>query len=170
MNSRRGAVQLPPIWARWALAIVVAVALIAGIVIAINRAGPEGPTSEAGAEAEVNRLADVAITEDEAPHFASLPPGSAPTAALERAIGRDVRKRIAGGQLTGPLQRITCSAAGTRSAGREPYHCTVHSADITYPFLAVVDERMQRLTWCKIDQPPVANTGPEILISASCRG
>jgi hypothetical protein len=156
-------------WARWALAIVVAVALLAGIVIAINRAGPEGATSEAGAEAEDNRLADIAITEDEAPHFASLPAGSGPTVALERAIGRDVRRRIAGGQLTGPLQGVTCNAAGTASAGRDPYHCTVHSADITYPFLAVVDEHLQRLAWCKIDRAPVANTGPEILISASCR-
>ena len=116
-------------WARWVLAILVAVAVIASIVIAVNRAGPEGATSEAGAEAEANRLADIAITEDEAPHSASLPPGSEPTAALERAIARDVRQRIAGGQLTGPLQGVTRSAAGTGSSGRDPYSCTVHSAE-----------------------------------------
>ncbi len=156
-------------WARWVLAILVAVAVIGGIVIAINRAGPDGGTSEAGAEAETNRLADVAITEDEAPHFAGLPPGSVPTSALERAIARDVRQRIAGGQLTGPLEGVSCSAAGTGSTGRNPYSCTVHSAGVAYPFRAVIDERHQRLTWCKIDQPPVANTGPEIQISASCR-
>jgi len=156
-------------WARWALAIVVAVAVIAGIVILINRAGPDGATSEAGAEAEDNRLADVAITEDEAPHFASLTPGSAPIATLEQAITRDVRQRIAAGQLTGPLRGVTCSVAGSSSAGRAPYRCTAQSADIAYPFLAVIDERRQRLTWCKIDQPPVAEAGPEIPVSASCR-
>ncbi len=156
-------------WARWALAIVVGVALTAGIVIAVNRAGPEHATSEAEVEAEENRLADIAITQDEAPHFASMPPGSEPAAALERAIARDVRQRIAGGQLTGPLQGVTCSVAGTGSAGRDPYRCTVHSAGTAYPFLAVVDERRQRLSWCKIDQPAVADTGPEVPISASCR-
>src|SRR5271168_4647387 len=117
--------------------------------------------------AEANRLADVAIAEDQAPHFASLPPGSEPASALERAIARDVRQRIAGGQLTGPLQGVTCSAAGTGRTGLDPYSCTVHSAGVAYPFRAVVDERRQRLTWCKIDQPPVANTGPEIQISAN---
>ena len=109
--------QPPPLWARWALALVVALALITGIVIAINRAGPEGATSEAGAEAEDNRLADIAITEDEAPHSATLPPGSEPSAVLELAITRDVRQRIAGGQLTGPLQSVACNPAGTGSAG-----------------------------------------------------
>jgi hypothetical protein len=156
-------------WARWTLAIIVAVAVTAGIVIVISRAGPDGATSEAGAEAEDNRLADIAITEDQAPHTASLKPNSEATAALEQAIARDVRQRIAQGQLTGPLRDVTCMAAGTSSAGRAPFRCTARSADIAYPFLAVVDERGQRLTWCKIDQPPVANAGPEIPISASCR-
>jgi hypothetical protein len=59
--------------------------------------------------------------------------------------------------------------AGSSSAGRAPYRCTAQSADIAYPFLAVIDERRQRLTWCKIDQPPVAEAGPEIPVSASCR-
>ncbi len=156
-------------WVRWLLATAVAVAVIAAIVIAVDRAGPEAGTSEAAVEAEANRLADVAITEDEAPRSASLPPGSAPAAALERAIARDVRQRIAGGQLTGPLQGVTCSAGGTGSAGRDPYRCTVHSAGIAYPFMAVVDESRQRLSWCKVDQSPVADAGPEVLISASCR-
>ena len=163
------ALQRPPMWARWVLAIVVALAVLAGIVIATNRAGPEGATSEAGVEAEANRFADIAITEDEAPHYASLPRGSEPTSALERAIVRDVGQRIAGGQLTGPLQSVTCEPAGTISSGREPYRCTVHSAGIAYPFLAVVDKRRQRLTWCKIDQPPAGGASPDILISASCR-
>jgi hypothetical protein len=169
MKLRRGPVRRPPLWARWALAIVVAAAVIAGVVIATERAGPEGSTSEAGAEAEISRLADIAITEDEAPHFASLFPGSAPTSALERAIEGNVRQRIVDHQLTGPLQGVTCRTTGADSAGRHPYRCTVHSADIAYSFLAVVDERRERLAWCKIDPPSAGNAGPEIPISASCR-
>ena len=156
-------------WLRWVLASVLAVAVIAGIVIAMNRAGPENTTSEAGVEAEINRLSDVAITEDEEPHSASLSPGASPASALERAIAGDIRERIADHQLTGPLQGIICEAVSAGDAGRRPYHCTVRSAGIAYPFLAVVDERRQRLTWCKVDQPPVAHVGPEVPISASCR-
>jgi len=156
-------------WARWVLACIVAVAAIAALVIAIHRAGPEAPSSEAGAEAEVNRLADIAITEDQAPHLASLSPGSTPALSLRRAIANDVRGRIAHDQLTGPLQSVSCSAAGPGSAGRDPYRCTVRSAGIDYPFVAVVDARRRRLTWCKVDKPPVADAGPEIPISASCQ-
>jgi hypothetical protein len=162
-------VRPPPLWVRWVLAIVVGAAVIAGLVIAINRAGPDGSTSEAGAEAEINRVADITITEDEAPHFAGLSPRSAPTSAPERAIESNVRKRIAGGHLTGPLQRVRCRATGAERRGRTPYRCTVHSANIAYLFLAVVDERHKRLAWCKIDPPLAADAGPEIPISPSCR-
>ena len=169
MNSLRRTVQPPPMWARWLLAVLVGVAVIAGIVIVISHAGPDGATSEAGAQAEVNRIADISIAKDEAPHIADLPLDSGPALALQQAIARDVRQRIAGGQLTGPLQGVTCGVAGTVSSGRDPYRCTVRSAGIAYTFLAVVDERSQRLAWCKLDQPPVGEAGPEIPISVSCR-
>jgi hypothetical protein len=169
MSSHRATLPSPPLWARWALAALVGVALLAGIVIATKRAGPEGIAAEGSIEAEVNRIADVSITEDEAPHFAGLSVGSAPTSALEQAIANDVRQRIAANQITGPLQSVTCLASGSGSAGRDPYSCTVHSAGITYPFLAVVNERRRRLTWCKVDPSPKAEPGPEILISSSCK-
>ncbi len=170
MNETRWAALLPPLWARWALGLVIAVAAIATVVIAIHRAGPEANTSEAGAEAEVNRISDLAITEDQAPHSANLPAGATPVPALTLAISTDVRQRIAGGKLTGPLQHISCHASGrTTSAGHAPYTCTVRSAGITYPFLAVLDTRQRRLTWCKVDPPPVANVGPEVPLSPSCR-
>jgi hypothetical protein len=155
-------------WARWVLVSLVAVAVIAYIVISVGRAGPEGAASEAGAEAEDNRIADITITEDQAPRVAPLPAGSAPVPALEQAISGDVRRRIADGQLTGPLQSVSCAQAGGGSAGRRPYRCSVRSADIAYPFLAVVDERAGRLTWCKVDQTP-AGGGPEVPVSAACR-
>lgn len=160
---------MPPMWARWVLAIVVAVAAITGIVIAIDRAGPESANTEIGAEAEINRVADIAISEDEAPRFAALPTGTAPVSALQQAITRDIRHRITGEQLTGPLESVVCSAAGAGSAGRDPYRCKVRSASIVYPVLAVVDSRRRRLTWCKVDEPATPGTGAEIPISASCK-
>lgn len=169
MDKLAHAVKLPPIWARWALAIAVAVAVAGGVVIATERAGPENATSEAGAEAEANRLADVAITEDEAPHVAALVAGSEPAPALERAIAGDIRQRIGAGQLTGPLEGVTCAATGAHAGSGEEYRCTVRSAGISYPFQAVVDRQDRQLTWCKIDQPATADAGPEVPISPRCR-
>ncbi len=155
---------------RWVLTIIVAAAVVAAIVIAINRAGPAGSTSEGGAESEITRMADIAITEDQAPHTARLPAGAAAGSALQQAIESDVRQLIAGNQMVGPLQGISCSAAGTGSAGRDPYRCAVRSADIAYTFLAVVNERRGQLTWCKIDPPAASGeASPEIPVSASCR-
>ncbi|HXP29259.1 MAG TPA: hypothetical protein VN804_05855 [Solirubrobacteraceae bacterium] len=169
MSSRIPTMQAPPLWLRWVLATVVAAAVIAGIVIAVERAGPEGSATEAGAEAEINRLADITIGEDEAPHSAGLTASATSTVALERAISSNVRQRIDAHQLTGPLQGVECKASGRARAGRRPYRCTAHSAGIAYPFLAVVDVPARRLTWCKVDPQPPGGAGPEIPISESCR-
>ncbi len=169
MSSWRRAAWLPPIWARWVLAAALAAAVLAAIVIAVHRAGPEVDSSEAGAEAEVNRLSDIAISEDQAPRSASLPSGSMPASALERAIAGDVRNRIAHQQLTGSLQGIACKTAGAGRAGRDPYSCTVRTAGISYSFDAVIDSHRRLLTWCKIDPPPGTEAAPEIPVSASCR-
>jgi hypothetical protein len=158
-----------PLRVRWALTILVAVAVIVGIVIAVNRAGPEGSTTEAGAEAESNKIADIAISEDQAPRSAGLPAGAPVLKTLEASIAADIRKRIAGKQLTGPLDAISCRAHGKAKAGRDPYACTVRSAGITYPVLAVAEPGAGRLTWCKLDEIPGTHTGPEIPLSPSCK-
>ena len=162
--------QTKRLWRRWILAGIVAVALLVGLVLAVHGAEPEGSSSEAQAEAETNRIADIAISEDQAPHSASFS-GSVPAAiALERAIGSDARSRIGAGQLTGPLQSVECAIAGQSKSGRTPYHCTIRSAGVSYPVLAVADQRTRRLVWCKVDEPAVANAGPEVPVSERCRG
>ena len=158
-----------PLWTRWLLAVAVGVAVIPAIVIGVDRAGSEGVASEAGSEAEVNRIADLAIAEDQAPRSARLSAGSAPAPALERAIATDVHRRIAHQQIVGPLQSVTCKAAGTGGGGRIPYRCTIRSAGIAYPFVAVVDEGRHRLAWCKVDQLPSSEAGLEIPPSPQCR-
>jgi hypothetical protein len=155
-------------WARWVLAAIVAVGVVAFIVIRVERAGPEGSSSEAAAEAETNRLADIAITEDEKPHFAALTAGSA-TEMLEQSIASDVRARIASQQLTGPLEGVSCRRTSATRAGRTPYSCTARSAQVSYPFVAVVDTVARQLAWCKVDPPATAGGGPEVLISPKCR-
>ena len=159
------------LWRRWVLAAAVAAALLLALVIAVHRAEPEGASSEAQAEAETNRIADEAIAEDEAPHSAALAKGLTAAVALQRAIAGDARSRIESGQLAGPLQSVTCTAAagGGSAAGRTPYRCTVRSDGVSYPFLAVADESTRQLVWCKVVEPAVAQAGPEVPVSMRCR-
>lgn len=162
-----------PLWARWLITILAFAALIAVIAI-VARSGGKGNAngssqSEAAAVAEANREGQIAIAQDQAPHTASLRPGVSSEAALERAITADVRSRIEHGALTGPLQSVSCRAAGSVRAGRQPFRCTVRSAGIAYPFLAVADAQALMLTWCKVDPPPEANAPLEVPVSPRCR-
>jgi hypothetical protein len=166
----------PPLWARWLLTIVGFAVLIVAVGVVVRSGGGGGgggvsgsARSEAEAEAEADREGQIVIAQDQAPHVAPLAPGMSARVGLEHAIAADVRGRIGDGQLTGPLQSVRCQAAGPGHAGRRPYRCTVRSADITYPFLGVADERTVRLTWCKVDPPPVANEPPEVPVSPRCQ-
>ncbi len=162
---------------RWLITIAVYAAAIAAIAIAVRGSGggsggggdSGSSQAEAAAQAEANREGRVAIAQDEAPHTAALSPGTSLPDALRRAIGEDVRGRIAHGELTGPLQGVSCSASGAARGGRAPFDCTARSAGIGYPFLAVTDERTRRLTWCKVDPPPEAGAPLEVPVSDSCR-
>jgi hypothetical protein len=159
---------LPPMWVRWMLAAIVAAVLIAALVSAVDTAHIREPTSELEAEAEANRIADLAITEDQAPHFAALPAGDVATSALEASIAADVRRRISAGKLLGPVRGVTCQSAGRARGAREPFTCTAHNASGGVQFVAVLDRADQRLAWCKIDPPSASGDGPEIPISRSC--
>jgi len=173
-GSSRGPVRALrelPLWGRWLLTILVFALAAAAIVIVVHDANTSNraSASEADAEAEADREGQVAIRQDEAPHVASLAAGASARVALERAIAADARGRIAHGQLTGPLQSVHCAAAGHAHADRRPFSCTVDSAGVSYPYMAVADQRAKRLTWCKVDPPPTAGAPLEVPVSASCR-
>jgi hypothetical protein len=161
------------LWARWVLTILGFAVLIVAIAIFVHHVNHESSAStsaSARAEEEANREAEIVIAQDQAPHTAALHPGSgsATRVALERAIAGDVHARIDDGQLTGPLQSIHCQTSGAPRGGRQPFRCTVSSAGITYPFLAIADERRGELTWCKIDPAP-APGATEAPVSSRCR-
>jgi hypothetical protein len=163
----------PPLWARWMMTIAVFALVTAAIAIVARSGGGEGngssPSEEALAVAEANSEGRTAIAEDEAPHSSRLQGGVALQVALQSAIVADVRSRIRTGQLTGPLQSVSCRASGPAKAGRLPYSCTVRSAGISYSFVAVADERALELTWCKVDPPPAAKDPLEVPVSPRCR-
>jgi hypothetical protein len=158
-----------PLWARWLLTILAFVVLIlVGRGFVHNSEGASGPTSaERRAESEANREGDIVVEEDQAPHTASPRAGVSTRVALEYAIAADVHSRIQSGELTGPFQSVRCAASGSPHSGRQPFKCTVRSASIAYPFLAVLDEPAHQLTWCKVDPP--ANGATAIPVSPRCR-
>jgi len=163
----------PPLWARWILTIAVFALVIAVVAIIVRSRGSESngssPSEEALAVAEANSEGRTAIAQDEAPHSSRLHPGIAVQPALQSAIVADVRNRIRTGQLTGPLQSVSCRASGLAEAGRLPYGCTVRSAGLAYLFVGVADKRALELTWCKVDPPPAAKDPLEVPVSPRCR-
>jgi len=166
--GRRGALQRPPLWARWVITIA-AFAVAIAVVAAIARGGGSPGTAQDEAEAtrEANRVGRIAIGEDQAPHTARLASGLAPPAGLRAAITRDVHGRITHGELTGPLQSVRCAAAG--SGRRQAYRCTVRSAGLSYPFDAVYSKSTRTLSWCKVDPPPRRGEPLEVPLSPRCR-
>jgi hypothetical protein len=163
-------IQKPPLWARWLLTILGFAVLIAAVLITIHEINDSGSSApERPAEVEANREGQIVIEEDQAPHTSSLHSGTPAGTALARAVGADVRNLIRHGALTGPLQGVRCTPAGTRHSERQAFHCTTRAAAITYPFLGVVDEHTRQLTWCKVDPPPVSNGPQEVPVSPRCR-
>jgi hypothetical protein len=162
-----------PLWGRWLITIVVYGVAVAAVVIVVRGgvSGGGGVTtqSEAKAEAEANHEAQIVVEEDQAPHVAAWRSHTPVPMALKHAITGDVNTRIATQQLTGPLQSVHCAPSGAASAGRMPYRCTVTTAGIAYPFLAIADKQSGQLTWCKVDPPPSFGGSTSIPISSRCK-
>jgi hypothetical protein len=177
MRSWRLKVRALPLRVRWLITIVGYALVIVAIAIVVRSggggsAGPGAAGSspgEAAAAAEANRVGRIAIAEDEAPRSSRLARGMSLQTALERAVGADVRERIAHGQLTGPLQSVRCELTTAVGARGRALGCTVRSAGLSYPFVGVADERTRELTWCKVDPAPVANAPLEVPVSPRCR-
>jgi hypothetical protein len=149
------------------LSILVASGLLIALVVAVHNNGPDSPASQnPTAVAQANQEAEIVVAQDQAPHALPLAPGIAPAAALSRAVRGYMAGQIRQGDLNGPLQRSSCTAAGRRG-GSFAFRCTVLAADVSYPFLGVVDLTSRRVTYCKRDPPPVPSEN--IPVSRRCR-
>jgi hypothetical protein len=157
----------PPLWLRWVLSLGVSAGLLVALVLFVdhhnsNSLAPESPA----AALRANREAAIVVSQDQAPHVLAVGPGTAPVAALERAVRASVTTGIDRGVLDGPLQRTVCTPTGSRGATRRAFRCTVTANDVNYQFVGVVDVRARRLTYCKRDPPPVPSE--TILVSHRC--
>ncbi len=163
--------RAPPLWLRWvvtAMAFAGAIVAVVLIVHAVNKVDP-GTGGGAASPAELesaNRETRIVVTADQAPHTAALRGGSSPRAAITTAVTADMRSRIASRRLDGPLDRSGCTQTGVRGATLA-FRCSVVAADVTYPFVGVVDQDAKRTTWCKVD--PAPTPGETIPVSTRCR-
>jgi hypothetical protein len=154
---------------RWLLTLLAFALLIVVIRVIATRSVTSSAESSPTAEAEANRVGELVVSTDEAPHSSSLRADAPAGSALQSAIAADVHNRIRHGELTGPLQSVRCAPSGQPRAGRRAYSCTVLSAGISYTFLGVADEHARTLTWCKSDPAPTSSGSSAASISSRCR-
>lgn len=163
-----GAYLRLPVWQRFVLASVIAVALLVAMVIYVDRNNTDSnPSLNEASEVQANREAEVLVEQDQAPHTVQLTAHVAPAIALERTIHARLAAQIAAGAIDGPLKPARCRPTGPPSGGRHPLSCTVVAGEVTYPFLAVADLPAHSLTYCKRDPPPAPSDN--VPVSARCR-
>lgn len=163
-----GAYLRIPLWQRFALAGIVTAALLVALVVYVENNNTDSPKStNPASDVQANREAEILVAQDQAPHTARLPGGVTPAQAAARVVQASMRRRIARGELAGPLQRTGCHAAGRPTDSRRAFSCTVLAASVTYPFVGVIEQRERRITYCKRDPPPAPSD--DVAVSPRCR-
>jgi hypothetical protein len=160
-------IQLP-LWSRWVLAVLAFAGLgLLGYALAHGHAST-APTSNQQGTLEANRVGQIVVSQDQAPHQAPLRAGQAPVAAITAAVAADVKGLITTHDLTGPLTAVTCRRTGRAGSrpGRVPIACAATAATVAYPFYGVVDRRARTVVWCK--QDAVAEAGLVVPLSPRC--
>jgi hypothetical protein len=156
-----------PLWARFALALVITLSLLVAMVIYVNANNTNSnPSLNEASEVRANREAEILVAEDQAPHTLRLAAGEKPAIAVEHAIRHRIAAQIAAGAIDGPLQRAACHASGSRPGGRTAFSCEVVAASVTYPFVGVVDQPAGSVTYCKRDPPPAQTDN--VPVSSRC--
>lgn len=164
-------------WLIAAGAAVLALVIAIGAVLAgpgIDRTKKQAAEREAVAKAQLVATLRAKALEDQRPRTAHIVTGSL-VPALAAAVEADAKRRVAAGDLKGPIIGTVCdpypatsarrSQEGDPAVPRNTYACTAATAlipdsaahkggRIGHPFLAVIDYRARRVTWCKVNPPP----------------
>jgi hypothetical protein len=155
------------LWERYALAGVIAVALIVAMILFVERHNTNSPTStNPAAQVQANRDAEILVAQDQAPRAAPLAARVAAATAIARVVHARMAQEIASGAISGPLGPAHCVATGT-AGPRTGFTCRVVAGNVSYPFLGVVDIRTGTVTYCKRDAPPTPSDN--VPVSARCR-
>ena len=169
-------VEVPPIPRRKIAltggVLVVLLAAAAGVAVpAIDSGKDEGAEREARADTEARAAERRRLRAEQAAHHGRAPRGADRTEvvrSLEASIAADARRRVAAGDLDGPIRRVSC-----RPSRRDgSYGCTAVTREIPagprnvpgslgHPFIAVVDFEGRRYTWCKTNPIPAERAVPD---------
>jgi hypothetical protein len=157
----------PALWMRWAISIIVGVAVIAALVVFVdhNNNNSEAKGSAKSLERE-NQQAEIIVGADQVPHTVALKRGQSVQADFVAAVRADIRHRLKTGNIQGRVQKIECHRAGAR-AGRVAYSCVAQVQNVKYPFVGVFTAKSKRITYCKRDAPPIPSEN--IPVSPRCR-
>ncbi len=163
-----GAYLAAPLWLRFALALLIAAALMVAMVRFVSTHNTDyNPRTNLAEAARANQDAEILIAQDQAPRGAVLSRGVTPSAGLERAIHRRLSVQVRQGGISGPLTAADCRPAGPAAGARRAFRCTIQSGGVIYPYSGVVATNTRRITFCKRDPPPVASDS--VPISPLCR-
>ena len=144
-----------------------AVVLLVAMVLYVSHHNTNSnPTTNEATERQANSDAEVLVEQDQVPHVVALSPGVRPKTAMERAIDDRLASLIAGGGVSGPLQRTTCARVNSAPGGLTFFRCSILAGSVRYPFEGVVDRTDRRVTFCKHDPPPAP--GDNVPVSARC--
>jgi hypothetical protein len=156
----------PALWMRWAISIVIGVAVIAALVVFVenNNSNSEAKGSTKALEREY-RYAQVVIGTEQAPHTVAVAHGQTAQAAFVTAVQTNMRHRIKTGNVSGQLQKVRCQSSGSR-AGRVGFRCVAEAGNVNYPYVGVFTKTTRHVTYCQRDAPPIPTE--HIPVSARC--
>ena len=188
-------VEVPPrppakrlaIWAAGALLVVVAT--LAALLPQLEQSRRAGAAQDARQAARAIAAERARLGRDQRVRRAAVPAGADPVTALERAIARDTRGRVARGELHGAVDGARCEASSIASArywGSRVYRCLTYERPTTgrgsgvstgYSFVATIYMRTRKLAWCKHNpQAGIAQPGGtadqlgHVRLSTECAG
>jgi type II secretory pathway pseudopilin PulG len=183
---------VPPVpWrkvALWGLAAVIVLGAAAAIAVPRIDAGKErGAAERAREQAAADNAERARLRADQRVHRVTVPPGVDMVAALERAISRDAKARVAARTIEGPVLSTRCDAASrdvTQFPDSRVYKCFVETAsgipgegkDVLgtgYPFVATIYTKTRQAAWCK-ENPHADEKGSRgaisVKVSPVCAG
>jgi hypothetical protein len=154
-----------PLLVRWGICLLIGVAVVVALVAFVSHNNGNGLAHiSAKNSAREARQAQIIIGQDQAPRTVHVR-GHDAVAALVAGVRHDMRRRIATGNLDGPLRSVRCGRSGARG-GRIGYHCLAEADGVRYPFLAIFTPAAHRAAYCKKDFAP--QEGENIPVSARC--
>lgn len=155
-----------PLWLRWFLSVVVAAVVLILVVRFVQSHNSTVTASQTPSGlARANAESTVVVKQDQAPHVAGLKPGLSPVSGVASAVKADIDDSVNQGFINGPIQSSKCKSLSPHGHTLR-FSCTVVAANISYPFLGVVDPSAHRITYCKKDEPPVPSQN--IPVSRRC--